>query len=134
MQSERLRSFFNLLGNELVKPEYALTGAALMTINKILSTLEVADKIRDSSGAAGAVPLAVGEFEINIYPLREIIPNKRPINLGAAIAELQVPIVIEVMVGKNAADPGAAPALIAFLQGPAVDLALKDDGMEKGAR
>src|SRR5262252_10691447 len=102
-----------------------------MTINKILSTIDVVDKIRDSTRVAGEVPLAVDEYEINIYPLRDFIPSKRLINLGAVIAELQVPIVIQATVGKNAADPGAAQALIAFLQGPAVDQALKDDGMEK---
>ena len=112
--------------------KYAPTGAALMTVHKILSTLDIADKIRDSSRVAGEVPLAAGEYEINIYPLSEIIPNKRLINLGAVIAELQVPIVIEATVGKNAVDLAAAQALIAFLQGPAIDQALKDDGMEKG--
>src|ERR1700756_4717904 len=101
-----------------------------MTVRKILSTLEIADKIRDSSTAHAEVPLGAGEYEINIYPLSEIIPNKRLINLGAVIAELQVPVVIEATVGKNA-DPGTAQALIAFLQGPAIDQALKDDGMEK---
>ena len=112
--------------------KYAPTGAALMTVHKILSTLDIADKIRDSSRVAGEVPLAAGEYEINIYPLSEIIPNKRLINLGAVIAELQVPIVIEATLGKNAVDLAAAQALIAFLQGPTIDQALKDDGMEKG--
>jgi ABC-type molybdate transport system substrate-binding protein len=48
------------------------------------------------------------------------------------IAQLQVPAIIEATVGKNAADPKAALALIKFLQGPAIDQALKDYGMEKG--
>jgi len=43
----------------------------------------------------------------------------------------KLPIVIEATIGKNAADPGVQ-GLIAFLQGPAVDQALKDDGIEKG--
>jgi molybdate transport system substrate-binding protein len=119
-----------MLGAKSVK--YAPVGAALMTVKKVLSTLEIADKIHDSSRAAAEVPLASGEYEINIYPLSEIIPNKRLVNLGAVIAELQVPVVIEATVGKNAADPKAAKALIAFLQGPAIDQALKDSGMEKG--
>ena len=112
--------------------KYAPTGAALMTVTKILSTLDIADKIRDSSRLAAEAPLAAGEYEINLYPLSEIIANKRLINLGAVIAELQVPAVIEATVGKNASDPRAAQALIAFLQGPAIDRALKDYGMEKG--
>src|SRR5712691_3577799 len=112
--------------------KYSPTGAALMTVRKILSTLEIGDKIHDSSAVRGEVPLAVGEYEINIYPLSEIISNKKLKNLGAVIAQLQVPAIIEATVGKNAADPKTALALIKFLQGPAIDRALKDYGMEKG--
>jgi ABC-type molybdate transport system substrate-binding protein len=100
----------------------------VMTLKKILSTFDIADKIRDSSRAGAEVPLGAGEYEINIYPLSEIIPNKKLVNLGAVIAELQVPAVIEATVGKKAADPKAAQALIAFLQGPAIDHALKENG------
>jgi molybdate transport system substrate-binding protein len=112
--------------------KYSPTGAALMTVKKILSTLDIADKIHDSSTARGEVPLAAGEYEINIYPLSEIIANKTLKNLGAVIPQLQVPVIIEATVGKNAADPKAALAMIKFLQGPAIDQALKDYGMEKG--
>src|SRR5712691_5549721 len=94
--------------------KYAPTGAALMTVKKILSTLDIADKIHDSSTVRAEVPLAAGEYEINIYPLSEIIPNKRLKNLGAVTAQLQVPAVIEATVGKNAADAKAALALIRF--------------------
>jgi molybdate transport system substrate-binding protein len=110
---------------------YAPTGAALMTVRKILSTLDIADKIRDSSTVRTEIPLAPGEYEINIYPLSEIIPNQKLKNLGAVIPQLQVPAIIEATVGKNAADPKAANALITFLQGPAIDQALKNFGMEK---
>ena len=112
--------------------KYAPTGAALMTVKKILSRLDIADKIHDSSAVQGEVPLAAGEYEINIYPLSEIIPNKKLKNLGAVITQLQVPVIIEASAGKNAADPTAARALIQFLQGPAIDQALKDNGMAKG--
>jgi molybdate transport system substrate-binding protein len=112
--------------------KYAPTGAALMTVKKILSTFDITDKIHDSSTLREEVPLAAGEYEINIYPLSEIIPNRRLKNLGAVIAELQVPAVVEATVGKNATDPKAALALIKFLQGPTIDQALKDYGMEKG--
>jgi molybdate transport system substrate-binding protein len=111
---------------------YSPTSAALMTVKKILSTLDLTDKIQDSSTVRAEVPLASGEYEINIYPLSEIISNKGLKNLGAVIAPLQVPAVIGATVGKNAADPKAALALIKFLQGPAIDQALKDYGMEKG--
>ena len=112
--------------------KYSPTGAALMTVRKILSTLDIADKIHDASTVRGEIPLASGEYEINIYPLSEIIPNKKLKNLGAVIPQLQVPAIIEATVGKNAADPKAAHALIKFLQGQAIDQALKDYGMEKG--
>jgi len=52
--------------------------------------------------------------------------------VAVAPADLQVPAIIEATVGKNAADPKAALALIKFLQGPVIDQALKDYGMEKG--
>jgi molybdate transport system substrate-binding protein len=112
--------------------KYAPTGAALMTVKKVLSTLDIADKIHDSSTVRAEMPLAAGEYEINIYPLSEIIPNRKLKNLGAVIAQLQVPAIIEATAGKNAADPKAALALIKFLQGPAIDQGLKDYGMEKG--
>jgi molybdate transport system substrate-binding protein len=112
--------------------KYSPTGAALMTVRKLLSTLDIADKIHDSSTVRGEVPLAAGEYEINIYPLSEIIPNDKLKNLGAVIPQLQVPALIEATVGKNAADPKAALALIKFLQGPVIDQALKEYGMEKG--
>jgi len=111
---------------------YAPTGAALLTVRKVLSTLDIADKIRDSSTVRTEVALAAGEYEINIYPLSEIIPNRRLRNLGAVIAPLQVPAIIEATIGRNAADPKAARALITFLQGPAIEQPLKDFGMEKG--
>jgi molybdate transport system substrate-binding protein len=111
---------------------YSPTGAALLTVRKILSTLDIAGKIRDSSAARQEMPLAQGEYEINIYPLSEIISNKRLKNLGAVIPQLQAPAILEATVGKNAADPEAARALIAFLQGHAIDKALQDYGMEKG--
>jgi molybdate transport system substrate-binding protein len=119
-----------LLNAKSVK--YSPTGAALLTVRKILSTLDIADKIHDSSAAREAVPLAAGEYEVNIYPLSEIIATKTLKNLGAVIAPLQVPAIIEATVGIHAADPEAAHALITFLQGPAIDHALKDYGMEKG--
>ena len=111
--------------------KYAPAGAALMTVKKILSTLDIAGQIHDSSTVQAEVTLAAREYEIDIYPLSEIIPNKKIRNLGAVAPQLQVPIIIEATVGKNAADPKAARALIRFLQGPVIDQALKDDGMEK---
>jgi molybdate transport system substrate-binding protein len=119
-----------LLNAKSVK--YAPTGAALMTVQKVLATLKIAEQIHDSSTAQEEVPLAAGDYEINIYPLSEIIPNKKLRNLGAVIPALQVPVTIEASVGRNATDDKVVRALINFLQGPAIDQALKAYGMEKG--
>jgi molybdate transport system substrate-binding protein len=119
-----------LLNAKAVK--YAPTGAALMTVKKVLGDLHIADEINDASTMRGTVVLHPGEYEINIYPLSEIIPNKALKNLGPVIKQLQVPAVITATIGKNANDPAAAKALIKFLQGPTIDAALKSDGMMKG--
>lgn len=111
---------------------YAPTGAALMTVKKILTTLNIADSIHDSSAASAPVALAPGEYEINLFPLSEIIPNKTLRNLGPVIPELQVPVVISAVIGERAQDARTARALIRFLQGPSIDAALKADGMVKG--
>ena len=112
--------------------KYSPTGAALMTVKKVLSDLQIADKIHDSSTTQGAVALGPGEYELNLYPLSEILPNKALKNLGPVTAQLQVPAIITAVIGKNAADVASAKALIKFLQGPAIDAALKSDGMMKG--
>lgn len=112
--------------------KYAPTGAALMTVRKVLSTLQVADKIKDSSKLREPVPLGPGEYELNFYPLSEILVNKNVVNLGPVTTELQVPAVVTATVGKSANDEKAARALIKFLQGPAIDAALAGNGMKKG--
>ncbi len=111
--------------------KYAPTGAALMTVRKILTTLNIASTIKDSSTVRGQVPLGPGEYEINLYPLSEILPNTALKNLGPVIPQLQVPAVIECVIGKNARDKKAALALIRFLQGHAIDSALAGNGMTK---
>lgn len=121
-----------LLAAKSVK--YAPTGAALWTVQKVLGTLGIADQVKDSSKLRDPVPLAAGEYEINIYPISEIIPNKALRNLGPVIEPLQVPAVIEATIGAHAADPVAARKLIAFLQGPAIDPGLKAAGMDKDTR
>jgi molybdate transport system substrate-binding protein len=113
--------------------KYAPTGAAILTVRKVLSTLAIADSIKDSSRERGQVELGPHEYELNLYPLSEIIPNKAMRNLGPVMAELQVPVIISAVIGKHANDEKAARALVAFLQGPAIDAALTASGMMKGA-
>jgi molybdate transport system substrate-binding protein len=111
---------------------YAPTGAALDTVKKILGTLGIANAINDSSSLQQPVALGPGEYEINLFPVSEIIPNKALINLGPVTPSLQVPVVITAVVGKHAGDMQAARSLIKFLQGRAVAVALTEDGMEAG--
>jgi molybdate transport system substrate-binding protein len=111
---------------------YAPTGAAHDTVDKIFSTLGIADTVKDASRAGESAPLAPGEYEIGIYPLSEIIPDKTWKNLGVVPAELQVPVIIEAVVGAHAKDQKAAIAFIHFLQGPAIEPGLRASGMIKG--
>ena len=112
---------------------YAPTGAARDTVDKILGTLGIGAAIKNSSkrDPAAPVPLGPGEYEINIYPLSEILPNKRMKNLGLVPAALQVPATLEVAIGKHANDRQAAEALIKFLAGSALDAPLAQSGMTK---
>jgi molybdate transport system substrate-binding protein len=111
--------------------KYSPTGAAILTVRKVLSQLELAGRIKDSSALRTEVPLGPGEYEINIYPISEIIPNTRLKNLGIVIAPLQVPSILQTVIGTAANDQQTARALIRFFQGPALDAMLKSNGMVK---
>ena len=108
------------------------TGAALLTVNKILDTLKIRDAVKARHNIVPApVPLASGEYEINIYPLSEIIPNKSLRNTGPVIPALQVPVVVTATISANTPNAAAAKALVAFLQGPAIEPALKGNGFRR---
>lgn len=111
--------------------KYAPTGAALLTVRNILSRLQIADQIKDNSSARGEASLGPGEYEINVYPISEIIPNKALKNMGPVIADLQVPAILQAVIGRNANDEPAARALIEFLQGPRIDATLEASGISK---
>jgi hypothetical protein len=85
---------------------------------KQIGDLEIADKIRDSSTSRGTVALRPGEYELNLYALSEILPNKALKNLGPVTAQLRVRSIMTAIIGKNAADVASSKALIKFLQGP----------------
>lgn len=114
--------------------KYVPKGAARPTVKKVLSTLQIADAIHDSSQNDDVVPLGPGEYEIRFFPVSEILMYKSLTNLGPVIPELQVPVVIEAVVGAHAKDDKAARALIQFLQGPAIDPPLKESGMMKSKK
>jgi molybdate transport system substrate-binding protein len=111
---------------------WADTGAALFTVNKILDTLKIRDAVKAKHNVVPApVPLEPGEYEINIYPLSEILPNKNLRNTGPVIPALQVPAVVTATISANTPNAAAAKALVKFLQGPAIEPALKGNGFRR---
>jgi molybdate transport system substrate-binding protein len=111
---------------------WADTGAALFTVNKILDTLEIRDAVKAKRDMSVAAPsLAPGEYEINIYPLSEIMPNKALRNMGPVIPELQVPAVVTATISTNTPNAAAAQALVKFLQGPVIEPALRENGFKR---
>jgi len=108
------------------------TGAALFTVNKILDTLEIRDAVKEKHDMSAAAPsLGPGEYEINLYPLSEIMPNKNLRNMGPVIPELQVPAVVTATISTNTPKAAAAQALVKFLQGPAIEPALEGNGFRR---
>ena len=111
---------------------WADTGAALFTVNKILDTLKIRDAVRATHNMVPApVPLGPGEYEVNIYPLSEILPNKNLRNTGPVIPALQVPAVVTATISANTPNAAAARALVTFLQGPAIEPELKGNGFRR---
>ena len=108
------------------------TGAALFTVDKILDTLKIRDAVKAKHNIVPApVPLESGEYEINIYPLSEIIPNKSLRNTGPVIPALQVPVVVTATICASTPNATAAKALVTFLQGPAIESALHGNGFRR---
>lgn len=108
------------------------TGAALGTVNKILDTLKIRDLVKTRHNLVPApVPLGPDEYEINIYPLSEILTNKSLRNAGPVISQLQVPAVVTATISAKTPNAEAARALVKFLQGPAIERTLADNGFSR---
>jgi molybdate transport system substrate-binding protein len=108
------------------------TGATLFTVNKIVDTLRIRDAVKAKHDMSAPAPsLGPGEYEINIYPLSEIMPNKNLRNMGPVIPELQAPAVVTATISANTPNAAAAQAFIKFLQGPAIEQALKGNGFKR---
>ncbi len=107
--------------------KYSAPGFARDTARKVLSTLQIADKIKDSSTLGEEVALGPGEYEIRMFPISELIERAEPgIRIvGLVMPSLQVPAVMQAVISQQANDVNAARALIEFLQGPAIDPALR---------
>src|SRR5687767_9402070 len=105
---------------------WSSTGAALFTVDRILDTLEIRAAVKAKHVMSAPAPsLGPGEYEINIYPLSEIMPNKNLRNMGPVIRELQVPAVVTATISANTPNAAAAQALVKFLQGPAIESSLE---------
>jgi len=108
------------------------TGAALLTVNKILDTMRIRDAVKAKHDMSAPAPsLGPGNYEINIYPLSEIMANTSLRNMGPVIRELQAPAVVTATVSANTPNAAAAQALITFLQGPAIEPALERNGFKR---
>jgi molybdate transport system substrate-binding protein len=118
-----------LLNAKSVK--YGATGAAFPTVKNVIEKLDLAGRFHDSSQVSAEVALAPGEYELSFSPISELMSNKGLKNLGLIPAGLQVPLVLQAVVGSNTKNPRIAQTLIHFLQGPAIDEALKASGMKK---
>ena len=111
------------------------TGAALLTVNMILDSLNIRDAVKARHNMVPSpVPLGQGDYEINIYPLSEILANRSLRNAGPVAAELQVPVVITAAISANTPNAVAAKALVTFLQGAAIESALAKNGFRRDAR
>jgi molybdate transport system substrate-binding protein len=108
------------------------TGAALFTVNKILDTLQIRDAVKARHNLQpDPVRLAPGDYEINIFPLSEILANPALRNAGPVILQLQVPAVVTATVSPTTPNAAAATALVTFLRGPAIEAALKSNGFSR---
>jgi ABC-type molybdate transport system substrate-binding protein len=98
----------------------------------ILDTLKIRDAVKPRHNLTPVpVPLGPGEYEINIYPLSEILANRNLRNTGPVIPELQVPVVVTATISTNTPNAAAATALVSFLRGPAIEPALKGNGFSR---
>jgi len=110
---------------------YSPTGAALLTVRKILADLELEGRIKNNEPAD--LQLSGNEYEIGIYPLSEIIVKKDVRNLGPVVKELQVPTVLQASIGVRSRDDAGAKAFLEFLKSPATDAAYKATAFDKPA-
>jgi acetyl esterase/lipase/ABC-type molybdate transport system substrate-binding protein len=120
-----------LLGAQSVR--YAPTGAAHDTVAKLLSSLAIEDSIKDTSKAdpSSRLSLSSGQYEIDLFPLSELVHMDGVRTLGPVLPQYQVPVTIEAVVAKGATDTKSAQKLVDFLRGPDIKAALQKYGMKQ---
>ena len=107
------------------------TALVLPAINKLLDTLGIREATKAQHAVPNNVALGPGDYEMQIYPLSEILANKNVRNAGPVINEFQVPARLVATISTSTPDAKAAMALIKFLQGPGMGPALKASGMKR---
>jgi molybdate transport system substrate-binding protein len=117
---------------------FAYIGASRPTVDKMFKELAIGEAIKDkiimdgpgSPGPRREVTLGPGEYELIINLASEVLPVKTQVYLGNIPNEFQIPAVMAAGIGAGG-DQETAKALIKFLQGPAIEPFLKENGMQR---
>ena len=112
-----------LLGAKSIR--WAPDGASLPAIHKMLGVLGIEDAIRAHVSVNGDVPLARGEYELDIALAPELISMKAQQYLGNLPSEVQIPAMMTAAIG-TLGDQALAKGVINFLQGPAIHATLQE--------
>jgi molybdate transport system substrate-binding protein len=114
---------------------YVEQGGTGIYLKALLQRLGIADAIKTKvkllppeNPAANAI--ANGEAEIGMTQISEILPYAGAELVGPFPAEIQLTTSFGAAVGKNAAQPEAAAALIKFLTGPSAAAVFKAKGLD----
>jgi len=111
---------------------YVANGASATAVHKAFVRLGIVEEMKAKTATGAALtPLGPGETELTITLASEILPVKEQTYLGPLPAEVQIPAILSVGVGAHTRDVPGAKALIQFLQGPALDPAMKANGMQR---
>ena len=114
--------------------EWNPTGVAIKTVDKILDTLQIRDRVAATYHLPRQpVPVALGpgEYELQIYPMSEILSRGRARSLGPVIPALQVPQTMCAVIGTSTSDPKSAEKILTFLGGEALTRAMAANGISR---
>jgi ABC-type molybdate transport system substrate-binding protein len=104
----------------------------LPAINKAFERLGIVEELKAKNvDGRSRTALAPGEAELNISFASEILSKKDLVFLGLLPAEVQVPAIMSAGVCADASDAKSAEALIQFPRGPAIEPALRANGMQR---
>ena len=98
---------------------------------KAHKTPEIARRQLAAGSCIGLTCATIGEAEVAIHQISEIVPVKGAVLVGPLPADVQNFTTYSAGLGAAARDAAAAKALIQFIAGPASAPILKAKGMEK---